>query len=208
MRWILFVVVGCSGKGAMEAGGDTGSPTTNVEPDTTSDCGDFERGVPRSEAALDGHTGDELLALLAGPREVTPTWFDGRAATVTLTATPLSDEVTVHDAANPGPGCPRWMTMDLRIDLTSDDGALAETWAQPVRWEAPWTDTAFGANIAVEDLDGTLDVAALHPTATALVARLGTDAGGSHGSVRLVDAGSYDTGNPDRSVDVCEWDDQ
>jgi hypothetical protein len=88
------------------------------------DCGTTTTEVAYSADAGDGRTGDQGLALLAGPVAASPVWFDGRDEGLTLTAEPIGSTVEVLSHTNPDPQCQDSIRLDVLLTLTSADGTL------------------------------------------------------------------------------------
>lgn len=205
MRMAMTLLFGGCG---VQIGGE-GEPTP--EDGSTDTCGDeVESVVGWSDVVLDGHSGDEILALFSSPRVYEPRWTDGRTESITLTGTPIGDTVTVHDYPDGVAACYRRIEADFAIRLTSADGTFDEAFETRIRWSSPWTYEDLSLQIPVTAIQGTLDWAAVQPAATEFIGYFrvtndGLDLG--FVELRAPNPNVDETGSETVNERVCEWGD-
>lgn len=183
----------------VQVGGEPGDVTDTCGPPVVVTAG-------MGDLVVGGHSGDEAMALLAGPTVYTPGWWDGRVATLTLTGTTDALTVTATDYTEGDPGCFSRIEFDASFHLVSSDGAVDETWTERVYWSAPWNTEDLALQVPIGDLSGSLDTQAIAVGATELIGflRKGGDVG-DLGYLELSSPGPGEGGKEDVRTRFVTW---
>lgn len=157
--WFTTWLLGC---GEPRTGVQIGNPGEVEDP-----CGDAVESVQGLNATLwEDLTARDLLDWLTGTRRSTDvSWFDARNVPIQLEGSTSITEVRVGRVSGPDDCEDRsWVRIDnIDYRLTSDDGAVEQSWTQQIRLSRRTTDLAdLGAQAPSATASGTLDLRALH----------------------------------------------
>jgi len=199
---LVLFSLGCTGEDGSDPVGPPGTGHDGLS------CTGTWHDVGLSEPAVDGHTGEEAIALLASPITASISWFDGRTESLTVTVTPTTGVVraNVIDEDDCIAGS---LETDVSVHVSSDAGSLDETWERTLRWRDPFEDIDIAGGIAVEDLAGTFDWQSVSPHGTRLDIYLQQGVSQS-GRIELLTTPNgtgpeVDTGSMFERVPVASW---